>query len=424
MPTNTKTYGSIDKCQSCKSKNIEKIFYLGYLPPVNTMRKIGDLAQADEWFPTELYECNECKLIQLGYIVPPEILFPPSYPYTSGTTKSLVDNFHDLAKEARGFISINKEDLVLDIGSNDGSLLDAFRTHIKCNVVGIEPTNAANIAIKKNITTYNKFFDQNVVKDVIKEHGLAKVITATNVFAHIHEVNFVMDAIDDLMCDEGVFISESHYLASIILGLQYDTIYHEHLRYYSLHSIKHLLESRGFKIIKAKKINTHGGSIRVYATKNQSYKVDSSIAEILTEEMQLGLVDNSAHKQFAKNVTKAKFELLKLLSSINDYSENIVAIGAPSRASTLVNYVGLDQSTINCIYEIRGSSKIGYYLPGTDIPIFDEEELYQKQPKYALLLSWHIAEHLCVLIKKRGFKGDFIIPLPTPKIIKNEDVLG
>jgi hypothetical protein len=219
-----------------------------------------------------------------------------------------------------------------------------------------------------------------------------------------------------MMLDEdGIFISESHYLVPLIETLQYDTIYHEHLRYYALQSLTYLLEMHGLEIIHAKRIPTHGGSIRVYAARQRQRPVQPSVAEILAMEERALTWERLM--EFRRRVSQSKLDVMAMLKDIRGRGEKVYGVGAPSRASTLVNYVGLDDSIIDCVLEIKGSYKIGKMMPGTLIPVIEESKLFTDQPEYALLFSWHIADELIPKLKEKGFRGRFIVPLPTPRIV-------
>jgi len=405
----------VEKCQVCGNEKLEPILFLGYLPPVNQMHKVGEKPHEQPSYPAQVLYCEKCHLVQLGLIVNPKILFPPEYPYTSSTTKILRENFAELYKECRNIIDLGKEDLIIDIGSNDGNLLSNFKDNHK--VLGITPEEIGKIAIEGGIPTIIDYFNKDVVEKVKKEYGKAKVITATNVFAHIDNVNEIVKLILELLEDDGVFISESHYLLSLIKTLQYDTIYHEHLRYYSLHSLKYLLERHGLELIHTKEIPTHGGSIRVYAARKDTYQIRDSVNKILKLEKK-EIINKNSLMNFKDKVVISKLELHSLLLNIKRSGKKIYGVGAPSRASTLVNYVGIDDGIIDYVMEVKGSHKIGKYMPGTLIPVVEESRLYEDQPEYALLLSWHIAGELALKIKEKGFKGDFIVPLPKPHIMR------
>ena len=403
---------SITRCQISNSKNLESIIFLGFLPPVNTLRKIGTTLEEEISFPAELLYCKKSKLAQLGCIVDKNILFPYSYPYTSSTTKILRDNFSDLYKDTKKIINLKKNDLVIDIGSNDGNLLSNFKDHHK--VLGVTPEKIGKLAIKKGIPTIIDYFNDKTVKKILKKNGKAKIITATNVFAHIDDINNIVKNILKTLDSNGIFISESHYLLPLIKTVQYDTIYHEHLRYYSVQSLNYLFQKHNLEIINTKEISTHGGSIRVYAARKGKYKVSKNVKLQLQKEKKN--LNKKSFNQFKRNVVSSKIKLFNIINKLKKNNNSIFGVGAPSRASTLINYLGLDQDIIDCVLEIEGSYKIGNYIPGTKIPILNENILKQKKPSYLLLFSWHIKDELKKNLRNKGFKGKFIIPLPYPKI--------
>lgn len=405
----------VTECQICRNPNLKSVIFLGYLPPVNQMHAIGLKPAEQPSYPAEMLYCPKCHLAQLGLVVDPQVIFPSEYPYTSGTTRILRDNFANLSQDVKKIIGLDKDDLLIDIGSNDGTLLSNFVSD--CKVLGITPEDIGKLAIKKGIPTMLEYFTKDTVGKIVKEHGKAKIVTAANVFAHIENPNEVLNNIISLLKSDGVFISESHYLYSLIKTLQYDTIYHEHLRYYSLAALKYLLESHGLEIFHAKQIPTHGGSIRVFAARKGTQPIQKSVAAVLAKE-KASVTDIKNLLKFKNKVVLSKLELCKLLFDLKKKGKRIFGISAPSRASTLINYVGLSKDILDCVVEIKGSYKIGRYIPGTLIPVLDEKELYNKQPEYALLLSWHIAEELIPKLKKNGFKGSFIIPLPRPQVVK------
>ncbi len=405
----------VTACQVCGHAPLEPVLFLGYHVPVNWMRPVDAPLRDEPAFPTQLLICPACQLAQIGFIVDQRVLFPPDYPYTTGTTRILWDNFAQLANEVRDAVRLRPGDLVIDIGSNDGTLLRNFQP-LGCRVLGIEPTLKAQVANERGILSRMAFFTPAVAREVLTEHGPARLVTATNVFAHIPDIHAIIEGIGELLAPDGVFISESHYFADLVATLQYDTIYHEHLRYYTVRSLAALLRPHGFRLIRARRIPTHGGSIRVYATRDLSAAVDGSVAALLAEEE--GLVAGSPRlRAFREQVLRSKLDLVALLRHLKQAGKRIVGLGAPSRASTLINYAGLDDGLLDCVFEIAGSTKIGRYMPGTVIPVREETALYEEQPDYALCLSWHIWEELKPKLERRGFRGDFIVPLPTPRII-------
>jgi hypothetical protein len=422
--TNTTTLGTgssiaVKNCQICSSDELEQVVFLGYLPPVNQMRTIGDTPEEQPSYPAMMLLCRKCSLAQLGCIVDPQILFPPEYPYTSGTTKILRENFAEMYEEASAMLPLSREDLVVDIGSNDGTLLSNWvKNH---RVLGVEPSERGNLANERGIETWIRFFTGEAARSVRSEKGPAKVVTATNVFAHMEDVHSIVDGIVHMLADDGVFISESHYVVPLIETLQYDTIYHEHMRYYSLTSLKYLLDMHGLEIFHAKRIPTHGGSIRVYAARPGTREVRDTVAAILEDETRHALTPE-ALSRFRRRIVGSKLALQALLRDVKNESKRVFGVGAPSRASTLINHVGLDDGILDCVVEVKDSFKVGKYIPGTIIPVVDESRLFEEKPDYALLLSWHIADELMPKLKAKGFGGDFIVPLPEPHVVRSEDV--
>ena len=411
----------VEKCQLCDSQDLESVLFVGYIPPVNQMRPVGQRPREQPAYPAELLFCPHCKLVQLGCIVDPAVLFPPDYPYTSGTTRILHQNFAEMVEDCKAHVlDPGESGLVVDIGSNDGTLLSKWK-QAGHRVHGIEPTDKAQLAVSAGIPSTQAFFTRESAAQVRDACGPAKVITATNVFAHIEDIHAIVEAILLLLDRDGVFISESHYLMSLLETCQYDTIYHEHLRYYSVHSLQYLLNAHGLDLIRVKRIPSHGGSVRVYAARGHpvsgSRPVQPSVAEFLAEEQRSGVAGSEALHAFARRVVLSKLKLYALLKEIKERGERIYGIGAPSRASTLIVYTGMDDGILDCVLEISGSHKIGRYMPGTLIPVREESLLFSEQPDYALLLSWHIAEELMPKLRKKGFRGKFLIPLPEPRIV-------
>ena len=262
MPTSK----PITRCQICGGDALKSIVFLGYIPPVNTMPAIGSRPEEQSAYPLEMLRCGSCGLAQIGCDVDQTVLFPYSYPYLSGTTRILRENFADLHRQVVQHYGLGPEDLVVDIGSNDGSLLINFKEGGH-RVLGIEPSQAGDVANGKGIETLITYFNMDTAKKVRADYGPAKVVTAANVFAHITDVHAIVDSIVALLADDGLFISENHYLLDLLKTVQYDTIYHEHLRYYALGSLKALFDSHGLEIVRIQRIPTHGGSIRVYSAR-------------------------------------------------------------------------------------------------------------------------------------------------------------
>jgi hypothetical protein len=405
----------VECCQICGHEPLEMVLSLGYMPPVNQMVAIGAVQQQQTWFPTNLMYCSNCELVQLGVAVDPAIIFPPEYPYTSGMTRILRENFAELYAESSKMLGLGKDDLAIDIGSNDGTLISNFQNGGH-RILGIEPTDVAKIANDRGIPTLQRYFSKELAREVKQKYGAAKVITAANCFAHIEDVHAIVEGITDMLVPDGVFISESHYLIGLLDNLQYDTVYHEHLRHYTVGSLAHLLGMHGLEVFHARKIPTHGGSIRVYAARKGARPVQPSVKQLLDSEP-TGDVMRKRLATFRHDVILSKERLHALIRDVKEKGARICGISAPSRASTLVNYVGLDSGIIDYVCEIEGSLKIGKCMPGTLIPVVQESRMFEDQPDCAIIFSWHIADELAPKLRSKGFKGMLITPLPVPRFL-------
>lgn len=411
-----KNSNQISNCQICNNKKLKSILFLGYLPPVNNFKKINHEIEEQPSYPAELFFCERCKLVQLSTVVDQKILFPFEYPYTSSTTKILRENFAELHNTIKSKFNFTKKDLIIDIGSNDGNLLSNFKKNFR--VLGVTPEKIGNIAIQRGIPTLIKYFNFKTAKYILKKYGKAKIITATNVFAHMDKLKEIINSVKFCLESDGIFVTESHYLIPLLRDIQYDTVYHEHLRYYSLTSLNYLFKKNNLEIFDAKEIPTHGGSIRVFCSRVGKYSVSPNVKKIYLNEKKF--LNHKYLDNFSSRVVSSKLNLVKILSSIKSKEKNsyISGISAPSRSATLINYVGLDENIIKNIYEIKGSHKIGCYMPGTKIPVIEETKRLLKKESYLILFSWHIAKELIKNLRSRGFNGKFIIPLPNPRIIK------
>jgi len=403
------------ECYICKKNDLTEILDLGNHPPPLILLSENELkTKSEPLFPLKLFLCEVCGLVQLDDAVDPELLFR-DYSYTSSASVSFKNHLHSFAKKIVEKYGLTKDDLVIDIASNDGTLLQGFLSH-DVKVLGIEPSNVAKLAEEKGVTTVNDFFDEKIANEILQKYGKAKIITATNVFAHIHKLDSLMNGIKVLLDDDGSFISENHYLKDLIEKLEYDTIYHEHLRYYGLSQLVTLFEKYDMEVYHVERIPTHGGSIRVFACQKNTHEITSSVASLLMEEKEMKLTSKQTLLDFAGKVHENKSELLHILKKLQSEGKKVVGISAPARSCTVLNFCNIDSSLLNCITE-SSSLKIGKFTPGTHIPIKSDSFLNDEQPDYALLLSWHLKDSIVPKLRQNGFKGKFIIPLPSPKII-------
>lgn len=410
------TLGSVvGECQLCGATELRSLLFLGYVPPLNQLYPRGEPLTEEVCCPAEALYCDRCHLVQLGFVLHEDVLFPPAYPYVSGTTRVQRENFADLHRETTSLLSLKDGTFVVDVGSNNGSLLSHFHESGQ-RVLGVEPTHTASLARDRGIPTVSEFFRSETARRIREEHGHARLITATNVLAHVGDVHELLSGVELLLDDGGVFTAEVQDLYGVIRQLQYDSFYHEHIRYYSLETLSALLSRHGLTVFRAKRLETHGGSLRIHACKGGKWPVEPSVERLRAEEAPLvGSWD--ALRGFAERAMLAKLRLQALIGSVRERGERIYAIGAASRASMLIHYTGLDRSLVECALEIPGSPKIGTYLPGTLIPIENESRLFSDPPDHALILSWHVAHDLMPRLRTKGFQGGFLVPLPEPELI-------
>jgi len=400
-------------CRICDSKDLKQFLDLGRTPLANSLVGKKNLNKKERTFPLSVYFCQNCSLVQVLDVVNPEILFSDYYFMTSASSPS-VDHFKKYsAKILKDFIKSSR-DLVVDIGGNDGTLLNELKND--CKVLNIEPAhNIAEVARKKGIHTINKFFSKKLVKEIIKKNGYANVITANNITAHTDTVRELFEGVKDLLADDGVFIFETHWARNLIGEGGFDQVYHEHLSYYSLHALKYLVDSVGMSIFDVETVPIQGESLRVYVSKNRKPK--ASFEKFLKREKSLGLNDFKSFARFSKKVLDNKNKTLKLLAKLKSENKKIVGYGAPAKGSTLLNFYGIGKETIDYVIDTT-SIKQGLFMPGVHLPIYPPEKLFESKPDYILLLAWNYAD--AILKKEKNLRDGgvkFIIPVPEVKII-------
>lgn len=387
---------------------------LGHQPITQAYLTKDQIHEPEATYPLHLCRCAECGLLQLSSVVDPRIVFPKNYPYRTGLTNMLIRNFRELADTLEKKYNLSKNDLIIDIGSNDGTLLQSFKDK-GMRVLGVEPTDAAKVANKNGIPTLQEFFTKETAQKILKKYGKAKIVTATNVFAHIPNPVTLAKNIKSVLTPGGIFVSESQYLMDIVEKFEFDTIYHEHLRFYSLLPMAKLFSLSGMSLVDAERIPVAGGSIRVYAVSGKK-AISARAKKLIREEERAGLYSGKKWKEFARKTIRAKNELLLLLLNLVQKGARIAGITSSARSNTLLGFTKIDGKILDYSVEKAGSPKIGLFTPGTHIQIFEENKLFQDQPDYALVLSWHIGDELMKILRKNGYKGKFIIPLPRPRI--------
>ena len=415
-PNHNLEIGHIKNCQVCGSANLIPVLNLGHHAPCDSLLWLQHLNEMERMYPLRFMRCPDCSLAQIDYIIDPKEIFFENYPYRSGITKSLVENLRRTSQQALKRFDIPSGALAVDLGSNDGSLLSGFKD-LGMRVLGVEPTRIAEIANKAGIPTVQDFFTQDIAKRIRLAHGPAGVVTAANMFAHVAKLESLIHGVEELLDDDGVFVTESHYLLDIIETLQFDSIYHEHLKFYSLKSLIRLFGYYNFTIVDVERIPNYGGSIRVYASKNRKEQIRGSVKNLLDLEEKAGLYMQSTFDKFTKRVQAAKLAIRNFAVHIAERGEKMVGVGCPGRCATLLNYCGIDQELMPYIAEQATSLKLGLFLPGNHIPIVDEERLFREQPEYAMILPWHYWKPIAAKLQQKGLRSKLVVPLPDVRTV-------
>jgi len=403
----------VKRCRICKSRDLYKFLDLGEMPIPNGFLREEDFPKQEKYFPLACLFCRNCNLVQLADVVNPDIMFK-DYVYIPSGSKLLMNNFYNLACDAYKKLNLSKSSLVFDIGSNDGSLLSFFKG-LGTRVLGVDPAlNLAKVAKERGIPTEVGLFSRTLAKKIVSKHGQADLITATNVVAHIDDLENLLDGIRLLLKDQGLFICEVHYLLDLITKNEFDTIYHEHLSYFSLKPWKVLVEKHGFEIDEVRRINIHGGSLRLTLRKKSGGTHCKTVKYLITLEERSGLYTEDTYRQFAGRILALKTELKSLLVNLRAKGKKIVGLGAPAKANVITNFFDIDPQVLDYIADAT-LYKQGRYTPGKHIPIYPEERIFADLPDYSVIFTWNFANEIIQKYRKTGTK--FIIPIPEVKIV-------
>ena len=408
--------GSMDFCHISTSRDLHSVPHLGFSAPCDSPLTEEGLRRPETSYPLHYVRCRDCGLVQIDHVVDGKELFHPNYPYRSGITVTLRNFLHSLAATMCEKTGLKKNSLVVDIGSNDGTILQGF-AKAGMRVLGVEATNIAEIACGQGIETLQEFFSPATARRILASHGPAQLVTAANVFAHVANFRDLMDGISAVLEPNGFFVSESHYQLDILETLQYDSIYHEHLRFYLLRPLQRLFRDNGFTLVDVERIPNYGGSIRVTARKGLHHPAGPAVQKLLRQEEQAGCYTDATYREFAKRVQTSRSEIRRTLVEKARNHGPVPGIGCPGRCVTLLAYCGVGDDLMPYIAEQSTSLKLGMYTPTTHIPIVDEERLFLEQPAYAMILSWHYAEAIVKGLRKKGLKSKVLVPLPVVREI-------
>lgn len=402
-------------CRVCSGSNLEQFLDLGLQPYCNSFPKSLDLSEPV--YPLRVWFCHTCTAVQLDHTIPKEDMFSGRYLYVSGTTKTLRDSFQAATDRLIERLFLGPDDLIIDIGSNDGTWLKCYPRNFRR--VGVEPSDTADIARKDGINTVKKFFNLETAKALVEARGFPKLVTAAGVFLHLEELHSVVKGIRFLLSDGGTFYLQAMYIGDMVKNTEFDVIYHEHLNYWSLHSLIYLFDKHGLEINDVGHLPIHGGSLELWISRKGENGVAESVYNLIVKERCEGLHQITVYQQFADRIWRIGDKLLAILEEYKHNDKVVYAFGAPAKGATLLNSFHIDHNLINCAVE-RNELKVGSYIPGTSIPIIGEWN--NELPHAYLILPWNFLSEF--LVKKRDYimnGGEFIVPIPTPVIINLEN---
>ena len=405
-----------ETCRLCGGNRLTLVLNLAPTPPANAFVSRDELDKPQPCFPLDIFFCEDCRHVQLLDVVNPSVLFE-NYVYVSGTSPSFVAHFESYARDILARFKPAPGSLVLDIGSNDGTLLRFFQS-AGMKVLGVDPARSiAEEATRKGIKTLSTFFSPKLAKEIRAQYGEAKVITGNNVFAHIDDLESIVEGIRALLAPDGVFVFEVSYLVDVFEKTLFDTIYHEHLDYHSVKPLVPFFQRLGMELIEALPVSSHGGSLRGMAQlKGGPHPVGKSVAEAIAREEKLGLDRASTFQQFGKNINALKAALGKLLRELKSQGKKIAGFGAPAKATTLMYHFEIGPEVIDFIVD-DSPLKQGLFTPGFHVPVVPSSAMYERKPDHVLLLAWNFAGP--IMKSHRAYTdagGHFIIPLPQLEV--------
>ncbi len=418
-------------CRYCDSALGKPFLDLGEKHPLaNSLPRPEDLNKPLFTCPLQLVKCQHCHLVQLAHAVPADLMFK-DYLYVSSTTKTFREHFAEYARTVKSKLAHVKNPVAVDIGSNDGLLVACYMNE-GMKAVGVDPAdNLAKQANAEGRPTLNRYFDEVCVKEIIQKYGKAHAISANNVFAHIDDIQSVCKNVFNLLDDEGFFVIEFPYLVTMLDEMLFDMIYHEHVSYIGITSLSFLMQRYGAHIFDIQKVSSHGGSLRVFISKQKSsFVIRPVVGELLALEKSKGCLENAVYEKFAARVMDFKQTLNSLIGKIRAEGKTICGYGAPAKATTIINFCGLTAKEIESIVDDnplkQGRLVPTYFASAPDsatsgIPIVPSTRLEASPADYVLIFAWNFAKEIIGKLghlESRGTK--FIVPLPEPRIVSSE----
>lgn len=405
----------ITKCRICHSEDVHPVLSLGVTPLADGLLREDQLKGKEARFPLNVAFCKSCSLVQLFETVPPDELFCQDYPYYSSFSPALLKHSRENALDLIDRRKLTPSSFVIELASNDGYLLKNF-VEKGIPVLGIDPASGPAAAAEKiGVPTRNTFFGADLARELVAEGKRADVIIGNNVLAHVADTHGFVDGIATLLKEDGVAVIEVPYLRDLVQHCEFDTIYHEHLCYFSATALDRLFRMHSLFLNDIKRLKIHGGSLRLYVEKKEN--PSAALKALLQEEKDEGVTDISYYRDFAARVEGIRSSLRTMLEQLKGDGASIAAYGAAAKGSTMINYCGVGTQWVDFVVD-RNTHKHNKYMPGQHIPILPAEALVEKKPDYVLMLAWNFADE--ILEQQKAYRqqgGRFIIPVPEPRIV-------